>query len=406
MPSSDIRNHLKRFFFLLAFSAAIGSSARAQQVVTTPTGSKLEVSVNPTSHRNHLGEPIEIAVTYRFLKPEGGSAEKPWKQDVFPVMPGNVSLSLFSPAGSLLPRCENQSPSVYYYETGPDTFTRIFILPEWAKPNEPGAYRIRVETEFTTDGSESKRYNNDPERSSMFSVIGEEKLDILPPDSNHLGQLINEIGPLALKTDYNREWDRILLIEDRQAAPFLAQWLVKVADIPGSYRPTSNYGNVSPKTPPTGYIREVHLFHFTNLVVGGLQPSVVPVADIPDRNEGEMVYHPLSPRTEEVIDRLTRFGGDHALQAFVAAAKSRYYDVREQIARHLPDLKNPKAFSALAAMRKDRFSFIRKLVAQGLGADSSPETESALQELLKDRVKSVRDAARQSLEARKSANPK
>lgn len=405
------------FTFLLSLICFAGTTP-AQEIVTTPTGSKVVIDVRPASPRNHVGEPIEVVVEYRFPKPERWPSDKPWKQDVFPVIPGNVILSVFGPTTDPLPQREDLSPSTAgpllqredlspsdgFCRSGPDTFTRTFILPEWVKLSEPGAYRIRIETEFTTDGTKEKRYyvgsgekrnNSDLPKSSIFSVTGQGNLDLFPPDSARLGELINEIGPLALKTDSNREWERLLLVEDPRVVPFLAQWLEKMADIPDSYQPTFNEEDYPTANRPPGHIREVEIIHLM-FRPGELEDQVIPK---------EIRFHPLELLMEKFIERLSRFDDDQTIRVLVKASKSRYYDVRLGIVRGLHNFKTSRGFGILAAMRKDQDSFIRQLVAEGLRADSTPETERALRELLRDRDSLVRDAAQQSLATRKATRP-
>jgi HEAT repeats len=376
------RTHFPKLFVLLALLAGLGGAARAQQVVTTPTGSKLEVRVIPEKKKILPGEPIEVAVEYRFLKPEGGTPDKHWKQDVWPILQGPIVIKAYEENGSLVAQgvYEEKSWAFSDYELDLETITRHFFLPLWFSLKQPGIFRLTVETQFTT--ARNSTFLLEPERAVHFPISATGVIEILPPDEKLMGRVIQEIGQKAVETDFNPSLSRLYRIDDPRVVLFLQQKLRRWIYRPKSYERTQAF--------PRRQKQE-----------GGIQ-TAFPIPLILIGFQQDPINQALAP----LIGKLASFGTEEAMSALVEAATCDNDDARTAVAKSLPKCPHPKAFQLLGSMAKDQRWWVREAVAEGLGLDASPETEKTLVEMLDDPGPSIREAARKSLDARKANNPK
>lgn len=382
MNPTGVRRDFAKLFCLLVLLAGFGVSARAQQVVTTPTGSKLEVRVIPEKKKILPGEPIEVAVEYRFLKPEGGAPDNHWKQDVWPILQGPIVIKAYEGNGSLVAQgvYEEKNWAFSDYELDLETITRHFFLPLWFSLKQPGIFRLTVETQFTT--ARDSTFLLEPEPAVHFPISATGVIEILPPNEKLMGEVIREIGSKAVQTDFNPSLKRLYQIDDPRVVPFLKQKLRGWIHRPKSYQPTNAFS----RRP----IRE-----------DGIQTaSQIPLLLIGFQRD------PIDEELACLIQKLASFSTEEAMSALVEASTCENDFAREAVANSLPACPHPKAFQLLNLMAGDPRGWIREAVAKGLGLDASPETEKTLVEMLNDPGPSIREAARKSLDTRKANNPK
>lgn len=392
MPSSNVYQSLKRFLFILAFGVAAGSSAHSQEIIITPTGSKLVVIIKPEKDKILPGEPIDVAVEYRFPKPAITTAGTPWKQDVWPFLRGKITMSLLDQEGRQVARREilgTRQPdpffggSVYQYQCWTDEFTRWFFLPDWIQLQSPGKYVLRIETEFTTKGDGPGW--PDPPQSSMFIVTGEGPIEVLPPNDALMGDVIRQIGERAQKTDFNDDWERLYLLNDPRTIPFVANKLKRLSHRSAKYQPTYSESHPRNVSDRGSLIEPAHAPPVSLAYLMSSDPFV---------NAGEF---------PKLVRHLVQFNDDAAMEALTDAARSQYGEIRMAVAEHLASCKHPKSLLLLASMCQDDYVRVRLSVAKGLAADSSPEGASALDFLAQDPDEDIHQAARRSLEVRKAA---
>lgn len=227
--------------FLAIQFLVFGLPGRAQEVVTTPTGSRLAVTVKPEKNKILPGEPIEVAVEYRYLKPDGWTPERKWTQDVWAILQTPITITAYAENGNPVAQGISEGKNWFDsdYDLDSETITRYFFLPRWFSLTQPGFFRLAVETQFTTHPKST--FPLEPARAIHFPISAVGTIEVLSPDDKLMGEVIRKIGQKAVATDFNPYLKYLYRIEDPRVVPFLKQKLGRWIRRSKSYEPTSDF---------------------------------------------------------------------------------------------------------------------------------------------------------------------
>jgi hypothetical protein len=355
MKPSAIRAHFLKYLYLLTLAAFIGTvtgNASAQNLYRTDSGEHFSVSLRPAKERVLLDEPTSLILEVRNLSNTKLSLRTDGRP---PSDPAGYSITVTQSDGTPVPQIHvgislGEDVREILLEPG-ETYHRNFSRPGAVWVTSPGLYQITIEGKLPIG-------NADRKFKGPISVAATTSLEILAPDPERLGEIINEL-------------EAQLLFGDSATSQAAASRL-------GAFHDPRTSG---------AFLRFLTTCGAKAKAGGELPEEVKSIAS------RFLIY--LVLRDEAEIGTVVR------------ELKSNPSDfIRSMLSTLLCIRNTPDKFLLLGEMSKDPLPSVRKLAALALRNVSTPETEHTLLEMLNDENEEVREAARKSLNARKSDTPK